>query len=155
MARPAQFSGDTIVVACKLPHGLRMRLFEMVDSQEAVAGGGFRMTKRAQPASDIVEIRGYLHDVKRSPVAMPSIGSSYALTDGINKDFFTKWLEQNADLDAVRNNLVFAHERDTAGQAREFKDTRSGVEPIDPNKAVMKPNANVTVGSYEKDKALG
>lgn len=155
MARPAQFSGDTITVACKLPHGLRMRLFDMVDTDIAVAGGGFRTIKQAQPASDVVEIRGYLHDVKGSPIALPAKGSSYALTPGVNKDFFTKWLEQNAELDAVKSHLVFAHERDTAGQAREFKDTRSGVEPIDPSKAVSKPNANVTVGPYEKDNTLG
>lgn len=146
-------STETCTVACKLPHGLRARLFEMVDNQEAVAGGGFKNMPRAQVMGDIIEIRGYLHEVKRSPMAMPSISSRYALTEGVNKDFMNEWLKQNWDHDAVKNNLIFVHDTDTAGQARAFKDTRSGFEPVDPAKLAKKHNANVTVGPYKEDKA--
>lgn len=38
----------SVTVGCKLPHGLTMRVFDMVETQEPVMGGGFRAVKVAQ-----------------------------------------------------------------------------------------------------------
>lgn len=127
---------DTVTVACKLPHGLVLRLHEMVEMNEPTAGGGFRKVKRAQVIGDPVTLKGYVRRFDRrldpAPVAQTS---SFALTPGVDADFFKRWLSQNADLDAVKNNLVWAHtETDMVeGFIREHEAQKSGFEPIDPN----------------------
>jgi hypothetical protein len=45
-------------------------------------------------------------------------------------DFWAKWLEQNREGALVRNGMVFAHGSDTAGMAREYRDMKSGLEPL-------------------------
>lgn len=125
-------TGNTVTVACKMPHGLVLRLFDMVDSNEAVAGGGFKVVKRAQPRPEVVVLNGYLTQHKGSVVPIASPMSSYALTHGVDRDFFERWLQENQELDAVKNGLVLAHKSDTAGVARERKDTVCGLEPINP-----------------------
>ncbi|MDG4906026.1 hypothetical protein P9228_06130 [Mesorhizobium sp. WSM4898] len=126
----------TVTVACKLPHGLVLRLHEMVEQNEPTAGGSFRKVKRAQVIGQPVVLKGYLRrfDRRKEPAPMAQ-DSSYALTHGVDADFFKKWLEQNKDLDAVRNNLVWAHtETDMVeGFIKEHEAQKSGLEPIDPN----------------------
>lgn len=127
---------DTVTVACKLPHGLILRLHEMVDMNEPTAGGSFRKVKRAQVIGEPVMLKGYSRRFDRrlepAPVAH---GSSYALTYNVDADFFKKWLDQNKDLDAVKNNLIWAHgEADMVeGFVKEHETQKSGFEPIDPN----------------------
>lgn len=127
---------DTVTVACKLPHGLVLRLHEMVDQNEPTAGGGFRKVKRAQVIGQPVVLKGYLRrfDRRKEPGPMAQ-ESSYALTPGVDAEFFKKWLAQNQDLDAVKNNLVWAHtETDMVeGFIKEHEAQKSGLEPIDPN----------------------
>lgn len=138
----------TVSVACKLPHGLVLRLFDMVDENEAQAGGGYKTVKKARPRQNTVTIKGYLAEQKASSVQLPAIGSSFAITHGVDKDFFEAWLKQNEDLDAVRNHLVFAGEKnDTVrGLVNDHKDQRCGLEPIDPSKL----KGRVTTGDEQK-----
>ena len=152
MARPAQLSGETLTVACKLPHGLKLRLFDMVEFDEAVAGGGFRRSKRAQPRNETVTLRGYLTEIKESGILMPSQKGSFALTHGVNKDFFLRWLRENEDLEVVKNHLVFAHESDTLGAAKEMNgSTKTGLDPLDPSNLNAKSSPHVKVTPYVKD----
>ncbi|MBB3743903.1 hypothetical protein FHX10_003402 [Rhizobium sp. BK591] len=124
---------ETVTVACKMPHGLILRVFDKVKVQEPMPGGGTKGVDRAMPRPETVTLKGYLE--KYDPSLPPAArGSSYALTYGVDKDFFELWLKQNHDLDAVVNHLVFAHDQDTAGMAEEYRNTRSGLEPVDPTK---------------------
>jgi hypothetical protein len=125
-------SSDTVTVACKLPHGLRLRIFEMVDHEEPVLGGGKKASKVAQPVGDQVVINGN---------AMPMVGQprheivgGYGLTHNVNAEFFAKWCEQNGESDIVKNNLIFALKNANAARdkARDGADIRSGLEGIDP-----------------------
>lgn len=138
---------ETITVACKLPHGLVLRLFDMVDGNEAVAGGGFKVIKRAQPRPEVVVLNGYLTQHKGSSIPIASPLSSYALTHGVSKDFFDRWIDENKELDLVKNGLVIAHAKDTAGAAREYKGTTNGLEPINPEKLTGK------IKTYSKEDA--
>lgn len=125
---------DTVTVACKLPHGLVLRLYTMIEVSEPTAGGSFRKAKRAQVIGEQVVVKGYITRFDRRKDPAPAAqGSSYALTHGVNADFFNKWLEQNADLDAVKNNLIWAHSVDMVeGFVKEHEKQKSGLEPIDP-----------------------
>lgn len=127
-------ASNTVTVACKLPHGLRLRLHDMVDVSEAMAGGGSRKVQRAQVRGESVLIKGYLekYDPKLPPAAR---GSSFALTHGVDKDFWDAWVKQNSTLDAVKNGLIFASDKADTVEAmvREGRDLRSGLEPVDPS----------------------
>lgn len=124
----------TVTVACKLPHGLILRLFEMVDHDEAQPGGGYKTIKRARPRGEEIRIKGYQEPNRNVPP--PAMDGSYALTHGVDKDFFDEWMKQNADHPAVKNKLIFASEKteNVRAQVRENEGRRSGFEPIDPDK---------------------
>jgi hypothetical protein len=127
-------SGGTVTAACKLPHGLQLRLYRMVDAPMVGPVGVSGTEKRAQPVGEPVVIRGMSYPVGQ-PVNVPIIGG-YALTPGIDADFWDAWLKANADMDAVRNGLLFAHARHdhAEGMANEKAALRSGLEAIDPEK---------------------
>lgn len=120
-------------VALKMPHGLHLRLFNTVMQPEPQPGGGTKDVPRAEPRPETVILKGYLDKYDPSlPTA--ARGSSYALTQGVDLDFMNEWLKQNHDLDLVKNKLILIHGKDTKGMAVEHKDTRSGLEPVDPTK---------------------
>lgn len=125
---------ETVTVACKLPHGLVLRVFDKLPVEEPLPGGGTKKVSRAFPRAETVTLNGYLE--KYSPGLAPAAkGSRYALTHGVNKEFFDLWMKQNHDLDAVRNGLIFSDEKPDVllDQAREFAETKSGLEPVDPS----------------------
>lgn len=125
-------SATTVTVACKLPNGLWLQLYDMVDGREMTPQGP-QVTKVARKSGAPIKLNGCaLRFGQTSEVPMPG---GYALTQ-VPADFWAKWLEANEDSDIVQNRLVFAH--DTAdkasAQAREQlrEKVRSGLEPIDP-----------------------
>lgn len=123
-----------VTIACKLPHGLTMRIFDMAEASEPVMGGGSRTVKRAVELPARVTINGWSHPQNSAPHATMSGG--YALTNGVDKDFWDKWLAQNKDSDIVVNKLIFAHEKEgsASAQAKEQAEIRSGLERINPEK---------------------
>lgn len=125
---------NTVTVACKLPNGLILRVFQMVEHTEPVMGGGNKKVKVARQEGKSVTIRGCAVPFGATPSA-PIIGG-YALTSNVDADFFALWMKQNADSELVQNKLIFAHEKPdfAAGQANEQQEIRSGLEPIDPNR---------------------
>lgn len=60
----------------------------------------------------------------------------HGITEGVEESFFKKWLVQNKDSAAVKNGLIFAHEKveNTKAEAIEKANNRNGFEGIDPNK---------------------
>lgn len=135
-SRPATGT-DTVTVACKISNGLVLRLYEMAEVGEAVFGGGERTIKKAFQVGEDVVLRGCALEqdslrAGRMP-GYPHVGG-YALTSGVSREFWEKWLEQNKDLPAVKNHLVFADENlnNATDMAREREEVQSGYEGIDP-----------------------
>lgn len=122
----------TVTVACKHPHGLKLRLFEMVERTE-VTHGGTRTIKVAQERHDTVTIKGNAHPQNRAPNA--TISHGFALTHGVPKEFWDAWVEQNKDSDLVKNGLIFAHAgaANTEAESREKESVKSGLERLDPD----------------------
>ena len=140
MARQAKQSnsGETVTVACKLPHGLLLRVFDMVPTREPIMGGGYREVQMARECSEQYIVKGNAHAQNMAPSA--PISGGYALTFGIPKDFWDRWLKENESSDVVKNNLIFANEKSdyVQDEAEEKAGLRSGLERLDPNKPPKK-----------------
>lgn len=119
----------TVTVACKLPNGLQMRLFDMKPTEELVMGGGVRTVHKAFLADhDPVEIKG-----AAAPFGTPILLiGGYALTPNVDVQFYAEWLRQNSDSDLVRNRIIFAQDtRDRVeGQANDQAEILSGLQPL-------------------------
>lgn len=133
-----------VTVACKLPHGLQLRIFTMEESNEPVMGGGFRKVKVARQKGGVVVLKGVA-----SPAGVPKpLTRGYALTENVDAEFWDAWWTQNQEHDAVKNGMIFAHERfdEVAAQAKEHEATPSGAEPLNPKKDRRSPKvANLEV----------
>jgi hypothetical protein len=79
-----------------------MRLFEMVELDVPTPSGTKRM-KLARQTSDPEVIINF----NAAPFA-DELQASYAMTPNVDKAFFERWLADNADLEAVCKNLIFA-----------------------------------------------
>lgn len=123
-------TGETVTVACKLPNGLILRVFEMITSQEPVPSGGFRDVKVSQVMGEPVTIYGNATQVGVVPPCR--IVAGYALTPGVSKDFWELWLAQNEQSDLVKNGIVFANpdDRSSEAQAKDGSKILSGLEPL-------------------------
>lgn len=123
-------SSNTVTVACKLPHGLLLRVFEAREVREA----GTNVTvKQYVELPFQQEVQGFSHEQNRAPHCQ--FTSGYALTFGIDKDLWDKWLEQNKNTDIVKNGLIFAHSdmASVEAEGREKEKVRSCFERIDRN----------------------
>jgi hypothetical protein len=124
----------TVTVALKHPHGLILRLFEMVDRDEPVMGGGSKTVKQAVQRIDTDPVRLYGYAAPMTPDGdTVLVAGGYALTPNVSADFWDAWLEQNRDLDLVKRNLIYAASRqgDAGAFAKEHKSQQSGLEPLD------------------------
>lgn len=124
---------ETVTVACKLPHGLRLRLQKQFTVREPSLNNESRTVEQWVPTGDEVVLKGVAHEFGQAPRA--ELAGGYALTPGVDKDFFEAWLAQNKDTEIVRQHLVFAqgqHESARA-QATDQQEIRTGLEPLDPN----------------------
>lgn len=131
-------SGDTVTIACKMPHGMWLRVFDMVTDREPVMGGGTREFKRAQERPERVRINGnaLLHGVMPEYV----VASGFAFTSGVPREFWDLWLEQNKASDIVRNGLIFAanSEQGAKSMAKERVGLKSGLERLNRDNPVPK-----------------
>ena len=134
--------GDTVTVACKLPHGLKLRIFEMHPDYENVMGGGKRETEIAVQVGPTITLNGCA--LARGVVPEYGIIGGFAMTHGVDAEFMETWLKQNKDHPAVVNKLIFAYPKMdmVEGQAREFRTLRSGLEPLVPD-----TDPRITVGT--------
>jgi hypothetical protein len=125
-------STATVTVACKHPAGFLLQLHQFADHAIPLPGGGTSKEKMARPVGDPVRIHGPATPHGEAPRAV--IVGGYALTSGVPKDFWEKWLEQNKDAALVKNHLIFAYDKeaDTRADAKEHAGVRTGMEPIDP-----------------------
>jgi hypothetical protein len=123
----------SITVACKIPNGLILRNFNMVEDHEPVLGGGTRAYKKAVQVGEPVKINGPATPHGQAPLV--TIVGGYALTQGVDEEFFNKWIEDNKTHPAVVNRLIFAHSKPemVTGAAKENEKRTSGLEGINPD----------------------
>lgn len=128
-----------VTVACKLPHGLVLRVFKMVDKDQH-ANGATRTVQEAEELPGRHVLNGFSHPQNKAPTCLIVEGA--AITSGVDKDLWDLWLTQNKDSDMVKAGLIYAFEKpaEAEARARARKDTRSGLERMDPAKL---PNARV------------
>lgn len=136
----------TVTVACKLPHGLVLQLQEPYKVDEDVMGGGKKEVTRFRRTGDVVVIEGCA--VKMGEPHDKHLASGFALTHGVDADFFAKWMEQNKDLTPVARGMIFAFEKpgSTIAEARNRSGELSGLEPVDPKRLP----AEFAAGSIEQ-----
>ncbi len=129
-------SAGKVMVACKMPHGLHLRLFTTRMANEP-SPGGTREVQQSQQVGPGVFVRGNAV-AQGATLPYPVIGG-YALTE-VDEDFWKKWEAQNADSDIVKNKLVFANRGSdhVTGQAKEQAGEKSGFERINPDKPMEK-----------------
>lgn len=132
-------SGAKLTVGCKLPHGLKLRIFRSEDIEVPNLGGGTRMEKRAVQVGETVTLKG--NAVVFGVIPEHLITGGFAMTSGVDADFFREWMRQNKDSDVVKQGLIFAQEKadDASAEAQEKRGLRSGLEQIDTSKTSKDP----------------
>ena len=141
-----EHSRPTVSVACKIPNGLVLQLFEMIEDYEPVMGGGSRKIKKAKPIDGATfTVRGPASPNGQAPrgYLRPAVAGGYAITPNVPADLWDKWLEQNRSAPYVRNGMIFATDRrdETIKEAKGNRDVMSGLEPVNPagDKRIAKP----------------
>lgn len=137
-AKPSKEDEDTVTIACKMPNGLTLRVYEEFMDREQMQSGQTREIKRFEPTGEVVIIKGNALDIaKLQNQELPDyqISNGYALTTGVSKRFWEIWIKQHYDSPMLRNGLLFA--QPTENRARDDAKgrgvVRSGLEPIDPD----------------------
>lgn len=127
-------SAPRVTVACKLPHGLVLRLAQPNKVSEPVMGGGTREVTQYRATGEPVTVYGIAHPQNAAPI--PMIVGGFALTPNVSGEFWNKWLEQNKEHAAVTFGLIFAYAsmEDASAAAMDNADKRTGLERLDPKK---------------------
>ena len=86
----------------------------------------------------VITINGTSYPNGQVPEGMhdrPQMATGAALTFGVDKDFFEKWLSENRDTAMVQNNLIYAADKTETvkAKAKEFKAVDSGLGPLVPD----------------------
>ena len=103
----AKGKSGTVTIACKIPQGLMMRVFDMQDQDQPVMGGGVKVTKVAVERPEQVFIYGCSHPQNAMPKTQ--IAGGFALTHNVDREFWELWHEQNKSSQMVKTGLIFAH----------------------------------------------
>ena len=124
----------TVTVACKLPNGLRLTVFEeRTERFPAPAGNSYTETIcRPMVGVEPVIIHGTRANANSMDAPKASMVGGYALTPGVSKAYWDIWLEQNQTTEIVTNRIVFAFEKaeTTRGVAKDNREVLSGLEPL-------------------------
>jgi hypothetical protein len=124
----------TVTIACKIPNGIVMRIYEMVDTIEPSPMGG-RQIKQARQVGKDYRIKGATTPTPSS-MQYNQLMHGYGITQNVPKDVWDKWVKDNADAPMVQNKLIFAYEDSNQTFNRASKQRkegiRSGLEPLDP-----------------------
>lgn len=134
---------DTVTVACCIPNGLILRVYEPEEAYEPIYGGGQKRVDKFIPCEQTYTLRGSALDPADIKVGKlpdyPPIGG-FALTTGIPADFWELWKKQHWDHPALKNGLVrgSTDEHRAADDARAHAGLESGFEGIDPDNPAKK-----------------
>lgn len=123
-------AGAKVTVALKHPSGIYLQLCKMEEKEVLTAGDSFKTVKEAVRLEGRIRLNGTAIPFGVQPEYR--IVAGYALTEGVDKDFFDEWMKQNADSALVKNELIFAYEKadSTTGKAKEHASSLSGLEPL-------------------------
>jgi hypothetical protein len=140
---------ETVVVACKIPSGLRCQIYAFREVTETT-NSGTRTYKQAFQNGKGFVVHGPAHGQNEGPRHLTIAG--YALTRGIDKALWDAWYEQNLELDAVQRNLIFAYESADKAKdaAKEGKKIKTGLERLNPH-ALPKLDARFELRTAEEN----
>jgi hypothetical protein len=141
----------TVTVACKMPNGMILRVFQEVEVEEPAPQGSKRF-QRWRVVGEPVRIMG--PKAPHGMMAKAPVESGAALTFGVDADFFNKWLEQNKELDIVRKRLIYGNEKQAmvSGEAKEQANAVTGLEALVPDTDYRIPRTmNPNVGKLQSD----
>lgn len=130
-------AGAKVTVACKVPVAwLDLQLYEPRTEMENTQTGP-RERKVFRATGNIVRIRGTSYPRGTPPLGFPDkpqIVNGFALTQGVEKDFWDKWLVQNAKSPMVISGALAAFESLDAlkGKTRDRSADMTGLEPVSP-----------------------
>lgn len=122
----------TVVVGCRLPFGLVLQTYTMVDASESVMNGPARDFQIARKTGHRYVLNG-----SRTRIGQDrswEIVNGAGLTYGVPADVWDKWYEDNKNEPIVKNKIVFAHARvgEVKAIAKDASHIRTGLEPYDP-----------------------
>jgi hypothetical protein len=128
-----------VVVACKVPNGLILRIGHFVPVFVPVMGGGMKEVQEWRPGEISVTVLGPARPIggdARVPTA-----HGYGITYDVDADFWKKWSEDNKDHDALKNHQLYAHEKNefVVKWCAEHASVKSGLEPIVPDSDTRVP----------------
>ena len=123
----------TVTVACNLPHGIRLQLQRKEVQKVMGFGGQMGAVDVYRHFGKTVVLNGNAVAAKEAP--KNPIECGYALTFGVDAEFMAQWLEQNAELEAVRNKCIMIHHKTSELSAivKENEGRKTGLEPMNPN----------------------
>lgn len=148
-------AGAKMTIACKIAIAwFQLQLCEQHEVSENTQTGP-RTIKQWARIGPIVRIRGTAYPRGTPPEgfpAKPEMVGGYALTHGISKDFWDKWVEQHKGAPYVTSGMIMAYEDPemAKGFGRERAKELSGLEPLNPNGDQRVPRStHVGVSSVE------
>lgn len=149
---------STVTIASKLPMHLELRLCR---KRTVNTTGRWGNTEEVifEPTGKVLLVKGNGYPVGTVPKGFPKPpemieDAGYALTHGVDRDFWEAWLEQNKDTEMVLNGVIKAHPDDDylEGDAMEFAKLQSGLHPLDPEGDVRNPKPlNSKIEAVKKD----
>lgn len=136
-ARPTRsYAGGKVTVCSKLPFALELQLCEPANVQMRYKQESW-VEQVWNKAGPVVVVQGTNYPIGSPPEGTvwpdrPQMAGGYALTFGVDADFFERWLEQNATTDMVKNKMIFARENaeDAKAEAVENRSRDSGFGPL-------------------------
>jgi hypothetical protein len=130
-----QTGGATVSVASKLPMQYILRLNKKIERTIQAHGGTHReVISLPSPEEGEYVIDGNSFPQNSGPYQQ--LAGGFAITHGIPKDFWEKWLSQYSHMDVVKKGFIFAHTEasSTIAHAKEMANEPSGFERLDPKK---------------------
>lgn len=132
---------DTVIVACSIPNGYVLQVYDIEKQTQYDRNTGRSFEENIATPAERWTLYGSALDYQRLAAGnvpdyrlikglTPNAG--YALTPGVPRDFWEKWKSQNERNPVLVNRMVYAHSTEDAavGQAREYKELRSGLEGL-------------------------
>lgn len=121
---------EYVLVGCKIPNGLKLRLFRPMETYEPVIGGGSRKVTKWTPTGVQYELHGSRVAPGKMPNYLISLGAAYTR---LPREFWDKWVAQNKECALLRNNVLWAVDDDNRSArdaARDAEKIRSGLGPL-------------------------
>lgn len=128
-------AGAKVAIACKIGVAyLDLQIFRPVTKMHDTQTGP-REVREFVREQRIIRVRGTAYPRGTVPTGYPErpeMWNGYAITRGIDKDFWDVYAEQNRNSPYVKNGLLLADEDENRLRARtlEGRDMRSSIDPV-------------------------